>query len=111
MTKKFSRIPKNYDGNQPTGRTIQGLLPSILEELEEKSLSQETQVFEAFSRALNPKMASLIIPVKFEEGALFVKVKTAAVLSVMKQYEEQRILFQIKKALPHVALTRIIYKG
>jgi hypothetical protein len=108
MTKKFSRIPKNYDGNQPTGRAIQGFLPQILEKLRQKKPSLEMAVFEAFNSALGSKMSSLATPLKFEEGTLFVKVKTSAMLSVMRQYEEVRVLSQIKKALPNVIIQRIM---
>lgn len=108
MTKKFYRIPKNYDGNQPTGRAIQTFLPQVLEKLEQRNPSLEKAVFGAFTASLGPKMSSLATPVKFEGGVLFVKVKTSAMLSVMRQYEEVRILSQMKKALPNGSIQRII---
>ncbi|MBM3201730.1 MAG: DUF721 domain-containing protein [Chlamydiae bacterium] len=101
----MTRTPKNYDGNQPTARPIQGLLSSVLDKIHQKNSAQEKQILQKFTALLGPRMSPFIVPIKWEKGTLFVQVKSAAALSVMKQCEEARILPQ----LPDVV--KISYQG
>lgn len=107
MKKIYSRVPRNYNGNQPTGRPIHSLLPKVLKNIQKKIGVSEEVIMQAFVSVLGDKFAPMISSVRLEDGVLYVKVKNAALNSVIAGYERNRIIQEVRKALPGTQIQRI----
>lgn len=91
------RTPRNFDGTDPTGKTIQDLLPEILTKIERKAGDESRSVFASWISLMGEKMAPLTEPVSWKDQVLTVKVKSATLYSLLCQHEKARLLSELQK--------------
>ena len=108
--KDNARIPKNYKGIQPTGRSLSSLLPKVLEGINQTHALRPDLVLAAWPELVGEKIAKLSKAVKFEGGCLLVKVKSSTLLNILQQYEKKRLIGALKKQFPDAGIKNIIFR-
>lgn len=106
----FKRTPKNYDGNEPTGKKIGEILPGILSNLTGRFKDQPHLILEAWPQIVGEKVSKLSRAVSFNEGVLEVRVRNSSLLSLLVEHEKNRLLTQLKKRFPKVKILDICFK-
>lgn len=107
---KYKRTPKNYDGNQPTGKRIGEILPGILIDLSGKFKDQPHLILEAWSEFVGEKVSKMARAVSFNKGILEVRVKNSSLLSLLVEHEKSRLLAQFRKRFTKVKFQDIFFK-
>lgn len=107
---KMNRIPKNYDGNVPTGRHIQEFLPQILSTLSEKMSEKPYHILEAWPEVVGERIGKMSRAVNFDKGVLKVHVKNSTLFSLLVQHEKDRLLAEFQKRFPKVKFRDIFFK-
>lgn len=110
LSMTFKRTPKNYDGNEPTGKRIGDILPGILTDLSGKFKDQPHLILEAWPEIVGEKVSKLSRAVSFNEGVLEVRVRNSSLLSLLVEHEKNRLLTQLKKRFPKVKIQDIFFK-
>lgn len=106
----IKRTPRNYDGNEPTGKRIGDILPGILSNLSGKFKDQPHLILEAWPEIVGEKVSRFSRAVCFKEGTLEVHVKNSSLLSLLVEHEKNRLLAQLKKRFPKVRIQDIFFK-
>ena len=108
--KDEARIPKFYNGIKPTGRSLNQLLPKVLQGISDKQALRPDLIVKAWKSIVGDKIAAMSRAVKFEEGTLLVKVQSSTLLNLLQQYEKQRLIGEFKKRFPSAGVRNIIFR-
>lgn len=104
------RIPKYYDGKQPTGRSLKELLPRVLRGISQVHAQRPDLIVAGWADIVGPKIAGMTTAVKFTGGTLLVKVQSSTLLNVLEQYEKVRLIGEVKRRFPKAGLKNIIFR-
>lgn len=96
--------------NGSTSRSIRQLLPQLLEKITQAQKTRPDLVLAAWPEVIGAKLAPMTEAVSFIEGTLLVKVKNAALYSLLVQYEKTRLLNHLKQKFPNVKVQNIIFR-
>lgn len=107
---KSRRIPKNYQGINPTGRPIKDLLVSVLGQLQEQVKQKPEDVLNAWASVAGENVASMTEAVSFQAGVLVVKVYHSALYSLLVTHEKKRLEELLRKAFPTLAIKKIQFR-
>ena len=110
MAKPWDRVPRNYDGVEPTARPIKQLLPSLLKKIGAKFDERPDLVLAAWPHIIGEKLAPMTEAVSFNEGMLVVKVKNSTLHSLLSQHEKPRLLKSLRDKFPSVTIRNIIFR-
>ena len=109
MKEKIKRIPKNYDGNKPTGRKIEDLLPQMAQHLFQGLEKNRETIFQAWNEILGEKLSPMAIPVDYKNNILYIQVKNSSLYSILKLQQKAMLLKKIKESLPNVPIENIVF--
>ena len=104
------RIPKFYNGKQPTGRSLKELLPQVLRGISRVHAQRPDLIVAGWVDVVGPKIAGMTTAVKFTGGTLLVKVQSSTLLNVLEQYEKTRLISELKRRFPKAGLKNIIFR-
>ena len=93
-----------------TNKHLKDLAFSALQEIETKKQKRPDLVVAGWSEVIEKKWRSMTEAISFEKGALVVKVKTAALYSLLVQQEKSRLLSQLQKKFPDAGLKKIVFQ-
>jgi hypothetical protein len=111
VSKQYSRTPYGYDGSQVTAHQLQDLLPQFLGKIGVKYQAQPKLILEAWPTIIGEKLQPMTQAVRFDEGILYVKVKTSTLLSILSnQQDKQKIIAAYKNLFPNVHIRNIMFK-
>ena len=100
-----------YDGQKPTSRKLQDLLPQVLGSLQWKYNAQPKLLLDEWANIIGDTLAPLTRAVRFEDGVLHVKVKNSTLLSLLHSpADKQKILEAIRNALPGIVIRNILFR-
>ena len=103
----MARIPKNYQGNLPTGRLAKELLPDILRRLDTRREDKILLLKEAWPKVVGPKLAPMTSVEGFEQGTLRIKLTNSTLLSVLAGQERDRLLQKMREIFPSVMIKNL----
>ncbi|MBM3191488.1 MAG: DUF721 domain-containing protein [Chlamydiae bacterium] len=106
----LGRVPRNYEGLQPTGKQIKDLLGSVLQQVEKCVQDRPDELIGAWPSMVGEKMASMTQAVSFVEGTFLVKVHNATLYSLLSQHERPRLLKQMQEKFPHLKVKKITFR-
>ncbi len=109
MRKLIKRIPKNYQGLEPTGREIKFLFPLILDEYDHRFNLKSERILAAWPELVGEQTASMSRVVSFSSGIVKVKVKNSTLLSLLANHEKARLLKQFKSRFPSHQIKNISF--
>lgn len=107
---EIKRIPKNYRGKLPTGRSLKQLLPKALMGIQQKQKMRPDLILAAWEEVVGAQIASMSKAVRFSENMLFVKVRNSSLLHVLDQYEKKRLIQEMRRRFPDAQLKTIIFR-
>lgn len=110
MNYKLGRVPKYYEGSQPTGRTIKDLLEPILDQVEKVTHDKPMKLIEAWPEIVGEKVAPMTRAVSVENGVFLVKVHNSTLYSLLELHEKSRLLNMIQNAFPHLKIRKILFR-
>ncbi len=110
MSYKIGRVPKNYEGIQPTGRSIKELLEPILDQVEKVTNDKPGKLIEAWPEIVGEKVARMTRAVSLENGIFLVKVHNSTLYSLLELHEKSRLLKIIQDAFPHLKIRKILFR-
>lgn len=110
MGYKIERVPKNYQGLEPTGRQIKDLLVPILEEVHHVVQQTPNQLIDAWPTFVGEKVASMTKAVSIEGGVFLVKVQNSTLYSLLSQHEKPRLLKIIQETFPSLKIKNIVFR-
>ncbi len=110
MSYKSGRVPKNYEGLHPTGRTIKDLLEPILDQVEKVTNDKPLKLIEAWPQMVGEKVARMTRAVSVENGVFLVKVQNSTLYSLLELHEKSRLLNMIQSAFPHLKIKKILFR-
>lgn len=93
-----------------TNKHLKDLASSALKEIETKKKKRPDLVVAGWREVIEKKWHSMTEAVSFEKGALVVKVKNAALYSLLVQQEKPRLLSQLQKKFPEAGLKNIVFR-
>ena len=104
------RTPKNFDGIEPTGKSIDHLLNKILSDIGKQAGQMGSEVIQAWGHVLGPKFANLTEAVGMQDGVLTVKVKSSTLYSLLCQHEKPRLLKKLRELFPRIEIRDIVFR-
>lgn len=104
------RTPKFYRGKEPTGRTLEQLLPRVMQGLEKTHQLRPDLVCKGWADVVGPKIAPMTKAVSFINGTLHVKVKGSTLLHLLVTYEKARLVTEMQKRFPDAKLENITFR-
>ncbi len=108
--KSIPRIPKDYDGQSPTGRKLETLLTQVLEDIG-KTQKQGIHVIEpVWKEIVGTKISELTRVADFQKGTLFIKVKNATLLSILSSQEKPRLMQNLREKLPNIHFVNLVFQ-
>lgn len=107
---KIGRVPKYYEGLEPTGRQIKDLLVPILSQVERFAQDQPGELIKAWPKLVGEKVASMTKAISCENGTFLVKVQNATLYSLLSGHEKPRLLKQIQETFPHLKIKKILFR-
>ncbi|MCP5492818.1 MAG: DUF721 domain-containing protein [Chlamydiales bacterium] len=107
---KLRRIPRNYRGIAPTGRSLGDLLPKVLQSIDKRLATKPDLICKAWPELVGPKIAPMTQAVRFDQGVLHVKVKGSTLLHLLATYEKQRLIAQLQKRFPQSRVKNITFR-
>lgn len=110
MSYKIGRVPKNYEGLQPTGREIKDLLDPILDQVEKVTNDKPGKLLDAWPEIVGEKVAHMTRAVSLENGVFLVKVHNSTLYSLLELHEKSRLLNMIQSAFPHLKIRKILFR-
>jgi predicted nucleic acid-binding Zn ribbon protein len=110
MNYKIGRVPKNYEGSEPTGRQIKDLLVPILHQVEKFVEDKSSELLEGWPKLVGEKIASMTKAVSCENGVFLVKVQNSTLYSLLSDHEKPRLLKQIQETFPHLKIKKILFR-
>lgn len=93
-----------------SNKHLKDLLPFLLSEINKKKSLNPELIFQAWSRISDTKWKGMTEPIGFEKGVFMVKVKNAALYSVLVQVEYSRLLSQLRHECSHVEIKNIVFR-
>jgi hypothetical protein len=97
-----------------TNKHLKDLLPSVLSEIEGKRNANRNErpdlILEGWAQIVDEKWRSMTQASSFEKGQLVVKVKNAALYSVLVQQEREKLLKKLQKKFPEAEIKNIIFR-
>ena len=93
-----------------TNKHLKDLLPSVLREIEGKRDERPDAILEGWSQVVDEKWRAMTQAISFEKGQLVVKVKNAALYSVLVQQEREKLLKKLQKKFPEAKIKNIIFR-
>ena len=106
----MKRIPKHYDGKEPTGRQLKDLLPEIMAQIAEKVDEDPMQIVRAWPELVGPQIAQMTKATRFDSGVLRVNVENSTLYSLLATHEKKRLLQKLQKRFPKVAFKNILFR-
>lgn len=110
MEKHPRRKPKNYDGTELTTRKMTDLLPQVLARVSEVYKDRPDLVLGAWAEVVGPQLSKMTQAVSFNDGVLVVKVKNSSLLTLLSQYEKNRLLQNLRQKFPKIAIYNMQFK-
>lgn len=104
------RTPKNFDGNEPTNKQIDGLLSKILTDIGKQAGQQGIEIMRAWGALLGPKFENLTEATAMQDGVLTVKVKSSTLYSLLCQHEKPRLLARLREMFPRASIRDIVFR-
>ncbi|MBS0625305.1 MAG: DUF721 domain-containing protein [Verrucomicrobia bacterium] len=104
------RVPKNFDGVEPTGKPIGRLLNKILNDIGKQAGQQGQEILRAWGPLLGPKFENLTEAVSMQDGVLTVKVKSSTLYSLLCQHEKPRLLARLREMFPRATIRDIVFR-
>lgn len=93
-----------------TNKHLKDLASSALAEIEMKKKRRPDLVVAGWGEVVEKKWSSMTEAISFEKGTLVVKVKNAALYSLLVQQEKPRLLSQLQKKFPDAGLKNIVFR-
>ncbi len=93
-----------------TNKHLRDLLPSVLRNIEERKKERPDLILAGWSEIIEEKWRRMTQAVSFEKGVLMVKVKNAALYSLLVQQEKQKLLSKLQEKFPEVELKNIVFR-
>jgi hypothetical protein len=93
-----------------TNKHLKDLLPSVLREIDGKRNERSDLVLEGWAQIIDEKWRPMTQAISFEKGQLVVKVKNAALYSVLVQQEKEKLLKKMQSKFPEVEIKNIIFR-
>lgn len=106
---KIKRIPKNYEGLEPTGREIKDLLGPILYNIQQTTHHSPKELLDYWPKLVGEKVASMTQAISIEEGNFFIKVKSSTLYSLLSQ-EKPRLLKKIQETFPQFKVKKLVFQ-
>jgi hypothetical protein len=103
-------MAKSVKNTDPTHKSIQRLLPGLLNGITEVYKDRPDLILAAWPQVIGEKLAPMTSAVSFEEGLLVVKVKNSTLYSLLSQHERGRLLQCLRKKFPSVVIRNIIFR-
>lgn len=103
----MARIPKNYSGNQRTSRSIQEILPKVLESVTKNFEAGGEVILNAWPQVIGERFGPYTEAVSFRRGILKVKVRNSTLLSLLKEHEKGTLQSNFKKLFPNLLIKDI----
>lgn len=94
---------------EPTGRSIQQLLPKVLEAIGAAQKMRPDLILAAWPEVVGPKFAPMAEAVSFTNAALTVKVKNSTLHSLLVQ-EKFRLVKRLQEKFPKIEIRNIIFR-
>lgn len=111
MSKRYSRLPKGYDGSGiTTTHSLGELLPQVLDKIGRHYQLRPDLVMNAWPDIIGPKLAPMTRAVSFADGVLVVKVKTSTLYSLLCRYDKGPLLRLVRQKFPSLAITDILFR-
>lgn len=111
MNKKaIPRIPRNYDGSNPTGRHVKELLPAVLNKIGENYQERPDLILAAWPEIIGPILASQTQAVSFIDGKLTVKVKNSTLYSLLNQNDKPKLVATLRQRFPRIEIKTILFR-
>jgi len=93
-----------------TNKHLKDLLQSALSEIDSKRKERPDLILEGWPQIADEKWKTMTQAISFEKGQLVVKVKNAALYSVLVQQEREKLLKKLQKKFPEVEIKNIIFR-
>jgi hypothetical protein len=93
-----------------TSRLAAEILPGLLNEIEKKKADNPNAIIACWKEIISPELLPMTKAVSFKEGALFVKVKSSTLYSLLCQYEKKKLLKKMQKKFSKEIVRNIIFK-
>jgi hypothetical protein len=93
-----------------TNKHLKDLLPSALKDIEGRKKERPDRLLAGWIEVIEEKWRPMTQAVSFEKGVLMVKVKNAALYSVLVQQEREKILRKLQHRFPEAALKNIVFR-
>ena len=93
-----------------TNKHLKDLLPSVLREIDSRRNERPDLILEGWGRVIDEKWRSMTQAISFEKGVLMVKVKNAALYSVLVQQEKEKLLRKLQEKFPEAEIKNIIFR-
>ena len=93
-----------------TNKHLKDLLPSVLRDIEGKKKERPDLLLAGWSMVIEEKWRPMTQAVSFEKGVLMVKVKNAALYSVLVQQEKPKLLHKLQSKFPEADLKNIVFR-
>ena len=93
-----------------TNKHLKDLLPSVLREIEGKRNERPDLILEGWAQIIDEKWRAMTQASSFEKGQLVVKVRNAALYSVLVQQEREKLLKKLQKKFPESKIKNIIFR-
>lgn len=93
-----------------TNKHLKDLLPSVLREIDGKRNERPDLILEGWAQIADEKWRPMTQAISFEKGQLMVKVRNAALYSVLVQQEKEKLLKKLQKKFPEAGIKNIIFR-
>jgi len=102
MRRRYKRTPRNYSGSDLTSHRLQDVLPSVLGRVTGVWRERPDLVLAAWQEVVGPSFEGMTEAVAFREGELVVRVKNSTLYSLLKQYEQPKLLKKMRERYRNV---------
>ena len=106
----MKRTPKNYDGDQPTGRQVKDLLLKIMAQITGKFDESPREILDSWPEIVGPEIGKMSRAVSFDSGVLKVKVDNSTLYSLLTLHEKERLLNKLRKRFAKVTFRSILFR-
>lgn len=93
-----------------TNKHLKDLLPSVLRTIDSRRNERPDLILEGWNEAIDEKWRLMTQAISFEKGVLMVKVKNAALYSLLVQQEKERLLRKLQSKFPEAEIKNIIFR-
>jgi predicted nucleic acid-binding Zn ribbon protein len=108
--KSIPRVPKDYDGNLPTGRQADDLLPQVMKEIAKQFEESSVLIEKVWKEIVGPKISDLTRVTGFQKGVVFIQVKNATLMSILSSQEKPRLLQNLRHKLPNIHFVNLVFQ-